>query len=112
MAPRPPYEWHERFESARSTADVVEACQEFVARFAPSVLAELPRDCLPPINLDAPAIADYSVELVRAELEQGPDASPLLSTFAIFFTDASQAIARIAMARKRPDLFSTQVKDR
>jgi hypothetical protein len=110
MAPRPPFEWHDRLEAARSTAEVVEACHEFVARFAPSVLAELPRECLPPLNLDATAIADYAVELVRAELERGSNASPILSTFAIFFTDASQAIARIAMARKRPDLFSTPVK--
>jgi hypothetical protein len=36
----------------------------------------------------------------------------VLTTFSHFFTDAAQAIARIAMARRRPDLFSSQVRRR
>ena len=106
------FEWHERLEAARSVAEVVEVCHDFVGRFAPSLLAQLPRGCLPPSNLDASAISDYAVELVRRELEAGASSSPILSTFALFFTDASQAVARIAMARKRPDLFSSSVKPR
>ena len=99
-------DWQERLDAARTGTEVVEACHDFVGRFAPALLAQLPRACLPPLHLDAATVSDYAVQLVRAELDAGPSASPILSTFALFFTDASQAVARIAMARKRPDLFS------
>ena len=108
----PALEWQERLDAARSVPEVVEACQDFVARFSASMLLLLPRSCLPPVNLDAAAIADYAVELVRNELDQGAGASPMLSAFALFFTDASQAVARIAMARKRPDLWSSPARGR
>ena len=99
----PTMEWQERLEAAGSVDEVVEAAHDFVGRFAPSMLAQLPRGCLPPINLDAAAISDYALELVRHELSQGGDAAAVLSAFSLFFTDASQAIARIAMARTRRD---------
>jgi hypothetical protein len=98
--------WHDRLEAAQSVPEVVEACHDFVGRFAPAMLAQLPRGCLPPVTLDAATISAYAVELVRCELEAGADASPVLSTFALFFTDASEAVARIALARRRPDLWS------
>jgi hypothetical protein len=102
------FEWHERLEAARTAADVVEACHGFVSLFAPSLLAQLPKGCLPPMNLDAATVSDYAVTLVRKELDAGAGASPVLSAFALFFTDAAQAFARIAMARKRPDLFPSR----
>lgn len=105
-------EWQDRLDNARSLSDVAEVCQDFIARFAPAMLAQLPRACLPPIHLDSDMISSYAVELVRHELADGAKATPMLSTFALFFTDASQAAARIAMARRRPDLFSTPVRGR
>jgi hypothetical protein len=109
---RPLLEWRDRLESARSLAEVLEACQDFVARFAPSMLAQLPRTCRPPAVLDSATVSSYAFELVRHELAAGDKATPMLSAFALFFTDASQAIARIAMARRRPDLFPTPVRRR
>jgi hypothetical protein len=105
-------EWQDRLDTARGSGDVIETCQDFVASFAPSMLAQLPRACLPPLNLDPATLSSYAVELVRHQLDQGENASPVLTTFAHFFTDAAQAIARIAMARRRPDLFSSQVRRR
>jgi hypothetical protein len=95
--------WHDRLEAARSVADVVDACHDFVAQTAPSRLAELPRGLLPPRALDAASISNYAVELVRRDLAQGDDASTTLKAFALFFGEASAAIARIAMARARRD---------
>ena len=82
---------------------MVDACREFVKRFSPPLLAQLPRDLLPPRELDADAISDYAVELVRRELADGANAPPIVSIFALFYTDAAQAIARIGMARLRRD---------
>jgi len=97
-------EWQERLESARSVADVVDACTDFVSRFTPAELHELPPGCHPPERLDAAGISDYAVELVRAELAPGSGiANPLLRTFALFFGDAAACVARIAMARGRRD---------
>ena len=97
-------DWQDRLESARSVADVVDACNAFISRFTPAELNELPPGCRPPERLDSVAISDYAVELVRAELVPGSGISnPLLRTFALFFGDASSCVARIAMARGRQD---------
>ena len=105
-------DWQERLDAARTGHEVVEACHDFVGRFAPALLAQLPRGCLPPLNLDVTTVSDYAVQLVRSELEAGGSAPPILSTFALFFTDAAEAAARVAMARRRPDLFSNGVRRR
>ena len=95
--------WHDRLEAARAVADVVDACHDFVAWMSPIQLAELPRALLPPQEVDAASISNYAVELVRSDLALGDDASPTLKLFALFFSEASAAIARIAMARARRD---------
>jgi hypothetical protein len=102
--PNPGNDWQERLDMARSVPDVVDACDEFISRFTPAELHELPPGCQPPERLDAAAISTYAVDLVRAELAPGSGvANPLLRTFALFFGDAAACIARIAMARGRQD---------
>ena len=77
---------------------------EFLSRFTPAQLNDLPPTCRPPARLDASAISDYAVELARAELARGSGvANPVLRTLALFFGDAAASIARIAMARGRQD---------
>jgi hypothetical protein len=109
---RPSLEWQDRLDAARSVDEVLEVCQDFVARFAPEMLAHLPRACRPPSGLDAATVSSYAFELVRHELALAGKGPPVLKSFAHFFTDASQAMARIAMARRRPDLFPTPVRRR
>jgi hypothetical protein len=41
-------DWQDRLESARSVADVVDACNAFISRFTPAELNELPPGCRPP----------------------------------------------------------------
>ena len=95
--------WHDRLDGARSVADVVDICHEYVSSFAPAQLAELPGGLLPPHELDAASISTYAVELVRKDLAEGDESQPTLKAFALFFGEASATIARIAMARARRD---------
>ena len=96
-------QWHDRLENARSVAEVVETCREYVSQFAPAELADLPAGLLPPQALDAASISSYAVELVRRDLAEGAGSRPILKAFALFFGEASAAIARIALARARRD---------
>ena len=81
----------------------MDACHDYVGQFAPARLVELPVELLPPQVLDATSISSYAVELVRRDLAAGEDSKPTLKAFALFFGEASAAIARIAMARARRD---------
>ena len=100
---RPVSPWHDRLDNARSVAEVVEACHDYVASFTPAQLAELPAGLLPPRELDAASISAYAVELVRVDLAAGDMSTSTLKAFALFFGEASASIARIAMARARRD---------
>ena len=95
-------DWQDRLDAARSVADVVDLCHEYVSQCTPEQLAELPPGLLPPERLDAATISSYAVELVKRELASG-ELDSTLKRFASFFTDASACLARIAMARTRRD---------
>jgi hypothetical protein len=105
MAPGlyPASAWHDRLDAARSVADVVDICQAFMAQYPAAKLEELPGGCRPPDRLDATVISRYAVDLVRMDLDAGEPDDSVLKAFVLFFTDAAQAIARIAMARARRD---------
>ena len=94
--------WHQRFEAAQSADEVSEACAAFIASLSAAELAGLPRECLPPAELDAASISEHALALVRYEHASGTLAPPLVRTLTVLFSDASAANARIAARWRRP----------
>lgn len=94
-------DWHERLDAATTPEEVVETCRDLLGWLAPETLRSLPAACRPPVPLDADGVAEYAVALMRCDTEQGASGPPVLRTFALFFTDASDRIARISAERAR-----------
>jgi hypothetical protein len=103
VTPSPAPPWHERLDGARTVAEVVAICREFVALLGAADLAQLPPRLRPPQDLDVNAISAYAVDLVRHDLLLGSATPSMVKMLSGFFGNAAETVARIALARGRPE---------
>jgi hypothetical protein len=97
-APKPPA-WFDQLAATSTPEDVARVAREFVARWTPEELAQLPRSCRPG-NLKFPEeVVDYAFTLVRAHVD-GQSANEAITRMATFFAEASWRVAAAMSARE------------
>lgn len=87
--------WQERLDQCHSVAEVVEAVKDHLARLTPDEIATMPQACRPGRVVDADDVAEYALQLARAQCEAS---SVLLDKLSGFMTHASLRLAQILAA--------------
>ena len=87
--------WLGRLGQATSEPEVVEAAREFLATVDPAEVARLPEALRPPKLTDAEDVSAYALDLVRLDIERGPDTQRTLQRLATFFSRASTRLSQI-----------------
>ncbi|HSN20186.1 MAG TPA: hypothetical protein VLS49_05890 [Usitatibacter sp.] len=87
--------WDERIEAARTEAEVIAVARDYVASLESFETAQLPRACAPPELRSSKDLTSYAFDLVLYESSPDDTSRPLLLDLAIFFSNASNRLARI-----------------
>lgn len=100
MTPNPaaspePVGWQDRLDRASTADEVVETVREFVARWSPEELAELPQECRPGKIVDAEDLNGVAVAMVHRSCADDRLGDDRLQRLAAFFTHAAMRIVQI-----------------
>lgn len=90
--------WRGRLERTHDTAELIRVVKDYLAEVSPEEIRCLPEACWPGRFVDAEDVARYAVELARAQLRPGQDASPLLDKLTQFFAAASARASQLLVS--------------
>lgn len=86
--------WRSRLDEAKSPEAKLAVCNEFVARWKPEEITQLPPDCRPKARFEIAEIYPFALKLIQ-HLETGTRITdPLLHRLSIFFTTAALQLAQ------------------
>jgi hypothetical protein len=86
--------WPARLAQAKTEAQVIGVCRDFLVSIPPAELARLALACRPVPLEDAAGLSVYALQLVRHYCESN-DAAPLVLRMASFFAHANVRMAKI-----------------
>ena len=89
-------EWNIRLAEALTTEDVLWVLRDFLSRWTPEQIEELPEDCRPGRFNDADEVSEYAFKLVQKQCRVDAFTSPRLHTMASFVASAAQRMSQIA----------------
>ena len=101
--PRAPYDaelqtelgsigWQGRLDECADAHDVVQTVKDYLARLEPEEIAPLPPHCWPSRIVDADDVAEYALQLARAQCDAEGE---LVDKLSGFMTNASLRLAQI-----------------
>jgi len=89
-------EWNTRLGEASSADEVLWVVRDYLSRWTPQQLEDLPADCRPGQMAHPQAIADYAMQLQHAQSRSDDIVASRLYTMATFFGLAAHRLAQIA----------------
>ncbi|HET9581152.1 MAG TPA: hypothetical protein VFP44_25225 [Usitatibacter sp.] len=95
--------WHSLLESSQGEQDVLRVARDFIASFTPHEIELLPASCRPGKLVDGQDVALYGYELTLHRWDEDEAAAPVIQSFASFFADATEHLARIARQAQGDD---------
>jgi hypothetical protein len=86
--------WIQRLQGARDATAVLTIATDFLFKWKPAELAELPGDCKPPVIHTADDISAYAYTLGQARCKDD-QLLPQLNEMAVFFAAASTRLSQL-----------------
>jgi hypothetical protein len=96
-----PATWQDQLSGARTEGEVVDVARDFIARFTPDEIAQLPDACKPGKIVDAEDISELALTLMRHHCDDGEGATTPIHRLAAFFSNASVRVSQLLQSNER-----------
>ena len=94
--------WPRILAQASTEEEVLDAVRDFLAGWTPYELAELPKECRPPVRFaTAEEVVLFAFAIAQARCHDDR-ADPALVRMSAFFAEAAKRVAAVMSAAKRP----------